>query len=396
MNQEISVQSLKKRRFVPQAGSMEEQRMSLIKRQGKDLDYSKMFPGSRPKKIQSISSSTTAPPRVAESAQQGLNPDEKSSKEADRLKAGEEESASKTSGNNDLNYQRMFSQLRLSKQTTSSQEKIPPVGPKTERKSSQEQPGSPDWTKLDHTTRNWKEIIEKSQRKEVISRDKARFRKDPLAYDHVRETKEWAIVRPTQIRWSPINKQLLVLSGMGECMALVAFTELGALAQHLTVRDKANTRWKQRQEHAHDMELFAAELRSRLRGRKTPVHIHFVSSNDPYTGIWMGRVYRATLEAMLGDSVPHTFQMHQYEKPNGPRDKHRFNIIANPATKTVEIKQSWMREVDFLGHAGRQGEYPGFKRFQLNNLPPNIQPASDEPYLKRLLRDDLVHLPSGG
>ena len=192
-----------------------------------------------------------------------------------------------------------------------------------------ERSSSPDWKTLDPATRDPGQVLADSQRPHAVERVRARFQQDPLAYDRVRNTDAWTIVHPGRLEWSPTPPgRRLVLTGLGECLAVIAFTERGALAFHVQTRNDANTRWKDRREHEADARRFARTLKAHVGHATPPVRLHVVASDHLYTGRWMGEAYKANLQAALGAvGLRHDRILTQhYPKPASPA-KERYNVV---------------------------------------------------------------------
>ena len=215
--------------------------------------------------------------------------------------------------------------------------------------------------------------------------DQERFRRDPLAYDLLRSGAGWTMVRVGQRRWaSAKDHKLLVLPGMGMCVGLVAFTRAGAMTKHVDINDHHTERPKGHVASAQDVRSFAKAVRKRaVRGERVELHVwHF---DHDFWGDRMGKRYARALEAALtARRVLHApAKLHAYPHAERFGTKHRINLVVDPARRTVTAKRSWMREFEHASLFGRRpGWYPGRRSMHPDDLPPDLQPQSSEPYKK--------------
>ena len=254
-------------------------------------------------------------------------------------------------------------------------------------KESPERPKSPDWMNVDPAERDWRDILKKSRDPEQHRKDLEQFKRNPRAYDLLRSGAEWATIEPGKRKWMPVSaKRVMVLTGMGNCVGIIAFTTKGALAEHLPIQRDGSLKGLPQIES--EMRAFAAELRRQVLGAKGRGTLHLVHARDEGSMQWAG-AYETFLTRELG-GVAGRFQRHVYDKP-GRYLKSRTNVVVDPETKTVQILPSWMREADHLYNWShiREGDrkwYPGFDRevfkgLRLDERTPDLQMGHEHPHL---------------
>ena len=247
-------------------------------------------------------------------------------------------------------------------------------------------PDSPTWTLHDVLSRQFDDVLAQAHDPTTQRQDQERFRRDPLAYDLLRDGAGWTTVRVGQRRWAGgRERNLLVLPGIGMCVGLVAFTRAGAVAKHVDIADHGAGRLKGRAASAQDVRAFAKAVRKRAaRGERVEPHVwHF---DHAFWGARVGARYARALErALAARRVPHApVALHAYPEAERFGTKHRINLVVDPARRTVMAKRSWMREFEHAGFFGRRrGWYPGQRPMRPDELPPDLQPESSEPYKKR-------------